>query len=472
MAGLAIELTTEIRQTMKLTPAQLQTIEILQMNATQLEERINSELMENPVLEVDEAKEESQADTKLSIDIAKTEHSAGEERFEEPPNFDRYDDHDYWESGVHSYGQSSSEASGGIADYEKYYQAEATLTDHLMNQLHAVSCPDNVRRACRFVIYSLDSNGLLDMDPDELESVSENTAEEFRQAIPIVQSMDPPGVGARNLEECLCLQLDPDDELSEDARKIIKRLGDISAGKIKAVIKETGIQQDRFVRVMELIKTLDPRPGARYSDGNARKLITPDVIAEVNGGHAGIYMGGSAPKLCLSQYYAEMAESTTDEEVRKYLKERIERASGLIRNIEQRSNTIINVTRVILEHQSQFLQPGKHTLRPLTMQEVADELEIHISTVSRAVNGKYLKCPGGTYALRSFFTAEVAGGTRDSIRSRIKELIGSEDPEHPLSDQKITDILASEGTEISRRAVAKYRDEAGILSTSQRRKRF
>lgn len=473
MAGLGIELTTELRQTMKLTPAQLQTVEILQMNAIQLEERVNSELMENPVLEVAEAgaDDPAQAQDKTVIDVPgkTTERDLSDET----PAFDRYDDHDYWETRGHSWGQGrSADVSGGIADFEKYYQAENTLVDHLMHQLHATKCPDGVRRACRFVIYSLDKNGFLDMGSEELEEASENTAEEFRQAIPIVQSMDPAGIAARNLEECLCLQLDPEDELAEDARVIINRLRDISSGKIKAVIRETGITQERLMRILELIKSLDPRPGARFSDGSSQKHITPDVIAEVSGGHASIYMAGSQPHLGLSRYYVELAESTTDEEVRKYLKERIDRAAGLIKNIEQRSNTIISVTRVILEHQNQFLQPGDHTLRPLSMQEVADELEIHVSTVSRAVSGKYLKCPGGTYALRYFFTAEVAGGTRDSILSRIKELIDGEDPEHPLSDQKITDILATEGTEISRRAVAKYRDEAGILSTSQRRKRF
>lgn len=460
MSGFDTILTTEQKQTMKLSPAQLQTIEILQLSAVQLEERISTELLENPVLEIDEHQQSERPVEKATVEL--NSDIIGNDAA------DRYDDRDYWEHDMSYSGSGSS----GISDYEKFYRAEETLTSHLMMQLHAVSCPDNVRRACRFVIYSLDDNGFLDLSPEELEAASENTAEEFVLAIPIVQAMDPAGVAARNMAECLRLQLDPEDELSSDAALVIERLEEIASGNLRRVARDLCLSQERLMQIIGKIRTLDPKPGARFSDGAAVRYAVPDVIADYDGTSAHIYIAGDIPALQISSYYSDLASSTEDPEVGSYLKERIDAASRLIRNIEQRNQTIVNVTRVILEHQSQFLQTGASVLKPLTMQEVADSLGIHISTVSRAVSEKYLKCPGGTFALRHFFTAEVSGGTRDSILSRIRELIAAEDPAHPLSDQKITDILVSEKIEISRRAVAKYRDADGIPSASQRRKRF
>ena len=432
---------TEQKQTMKLSSAQLQMIEILQLSALELEQKVQTELTENPVLEADE---HWQDENTIRTDT-------------------------YRESIHYSDNQDSEE---GVSAFEKFYIQEDTLTDHLMKQLHAISCPDNVRRACRFVIYSLDDNGFLDMSPAELEAASENTAEEFEQAIPIVQSMDPAGIAAANLEECLKLQLDPSDELTEDACKVIGMLKEIAAGNFRDIIKAAGISMERLKAVIELIRSLDPKPGARFSSGNSQKYITPDVVAEMSGDELVIRVTGRIPNLSLNPYYTDLVKSSDNQEVAAYLKERIDRANLLIRGIEQRNSTIINVARLILLRQSQFLQNGENSLKPLSMQEVADEIGVNVSTVSRAVNGKYLKCPAGTYAMKHFFTGEVGGGTRDSILKRIRELIDSEDPAKPLSDQKIADILTSENIEISRRTVAKYRDEAGILPTSARKKRI
>ena len=432
---------TEQKQTMKLSSAQLQMIEILQLSALELEQKVQTELTENPVLEADE---HWQDENTIRTDT-------------------------YRESIHYSDNQDSEE---GVSAFEKFYIQEDTLTDHLMKQLHAVSCPDNVRRACRFVIYSLDDNGFLDMSPAELEAASENTAEEFEQAIPIVQSMDPAGIAAANLEECLKLQLDPSDELTEDACKVIGMLKEIAAGNFRDIIKAAGISMERLKAVIELIRSLDPKPGARFSSGNSQKYITPDVVAEMSGDELVIRVTGRIPNLSLNPYYTDLVKSSDNQEVAAYLKERIDRANLLIRGIEQRNSTIINVARLILLRQSQFLKNGENSLKPLSMQEVADEIGVNVSTVSRAVNGKYLKCPAGTYAMKHFFTGEVGGGTRDSILKRIRELIDSEDPAKPLSDQKIADILTSENIEISRRTVAKYRDEAGILPTSARKKRI
>lgn len=469
MSRLGTGLSIELKQTQKLSPAQLQTIEILQMSSVELEGRIQNELMENPVLEIADSQYDSHEygeSFRLSVD-EHSERLAGRE--------DAYDDHDYWdrsfarENGYTSYG---GDGSGGIADFEKFYRTEETLAEHLMKQLAGSNCPAESRKAALYIIYSLGSDGYLDADLEEIAEASGSGYENAAAALDVIQSLDPAGVGARSLEECLCLQIDPDDGLGELTKAAIRSyLHEVASGRHDVIARKLKTDQDTAREIIARIKRLDPRPGSQYSDGSSVQYITPDVIVSIAGDEIRISLAGDQPQLTISSYYAELSRTSQDPEVTGYLKERMDKASRLISNIEQRGGTIMSVTRAILEHQKQFMEPGNKILTPLTMQEIAEELGINVSTVSRAVSGKYLHCPGGTYPLRYFFTAEVAGTSRDSILDRIRELIDGEDKARPLSDQKIADLLASESTDISRRTVAKYRDQAGILPASMRRVR-
>ena len=461
MAGIGTGLTTEQKQTMKINPAQLQKIEILQMTRLELEEKIRIELMENPVLEIAESgRDEYDADA---------EEHEGPFSIDERP-YDSYDDHDYWD--MHGTQSTGSAGDEGIAAFENFYRTDETLVEYLLKQLGGAGCTGAVKRAAGYIIYSLNADGYLDTELSEISKMASCTPEEAEDALALVQTLDPAGVGARSIEECLCLQLDPDYDLYEDAGKVIRDyLRDIAFGNIKAITAALGISAERLIRIIELIRTLDPKPGQRFSDNMPVQYMEPDVYAETTDGVIEVHLAGSQPRLCLSSYYTSLAKSSSDAAVTDYLKERIDSASGFIRNIEQRNRTLLNVTRAVMQHQVNFIDIGPKAMRPLTMQEIADELDINVSTVSRAVSGKHIHCRGGTYALRQFFTSEVSGVARDSVLERIKELIAGEDPAHPLSDQKIADILSGENIEISRRTVAKYRDAAGILSTPMRKKR-
>lgn len=463
MAGIGTDIRIEQTQTMKINPAQLQKIEILQMTQLELEEKIRVELMENPVLEIAEAGREERDG------YQEAEEYEGMHGNDDLP-YDSYDDHDYWDA--HGTQAAGTDGDEGIAAFERFYRTEETLGEYLLKQLGSTGLPDAVRRAAGYIIYSLNADGYLDTGLDEIAGLASCTAEEAESALAAVQSLDPAGAGARSVEECLCLQLDPEDELYEDAGRVIRDyLRDIAFGNIKAITSSLGIDAARLVRIIELIRTLDPKPGQRFSDNMPVQYMEPDVYAETSEGEIQVHLAGAQPQLCLSSYYTSLVKNSSDAAVTDYLKERISSASRLIQNIEQRNRTLLNVTKAVMQHQISFIELGPKALSPLTMQEIADELGINVSTVSRAVSGKHIHCGGGTYALRQFFTSEVSGMARDSVLERIKELIAGEDPAHPLSDQKIADMLSAEDIEISRRTVAKYRDSAGILSTSMRRKR-
>ncbi|MBQ6456384.1 MAG: RNA polymerase factor sigma-54 [Mogibacterium sp.] len=463
MAGLGTGLITEQKQVMKIHPAQLQKIEILQMSTLELEEKIRTELMENPVLEISE-KGKEETDT-----YRDTQDNDPYSSHEEVPG-DSYDDRDYWELHGSSAAGNHAASGDGIAAFEKFYRREETLGEYLLKQLGYIKCTDEVKRAAGYIIYSLSSSGLLDTELGEISGMAACSHEDAESALEIVQSLDPPGVGARSIEECLCLQLDPEDELTEDAMAVINGyLREIAVGNIKAITRSLGITAERLIQIIEVIRTLDPKPCSRFADNLPVQYMDPDVYADLVNGDIIVYLAGSQPQLCLSAYYSSLLKSSEDPAVIEYLKERIDSASRFIQNIEQRNRTILNVTRAIMTHQRQFLDFGAKALRPLTMQEVADELDISVSTVSRAISGKYIHCGGSTYAIKQFFSSEVGGKARDSVLERIRELIAEEDPAHPLSDQKIADILAGENIDISRRTVAKYRDSAGILPTSMRK---
>ena len=470
MNKLTVGTTTEQKQTLKLSPVQMQSIEILQMNSAELEQRIQDELMENPVLEVAEKVRDGDDD---SFYDQHSESIHEELTQDELPYYDHFDDHDFWD-GHSSRGskRSSGGDASGIESFENFYRRDETLYDHLIAQLGGLRLSDDMRSACEYIILSLRDDGYLDHSAGDIANASGHSIEAINEALRLVRSMDPAGVAAYTLEDCLCMQLSSDDELSEDAAKVIRsHLKLVASGQAAAIASAIGIPASRAAAVITLIRSLDPRPASRFFDGQPQHYITPDVIAEAAGDIVSIYLAGTQTDLRLSSYYSDMVRSSKDPEVQTYLKERIGKAELLIQSIEQRRSTIIKVTGAILRHQSQFLRQGNLMLLPLTMQEIADELEISVSTVSRAVSGKYLKCPSGTFELKHFFTAEVAGTSRDAILDRIKSLIDSEDKAHPLSDQKIADKLSAEGLDVSRRTVAKYRDNAGILPTSMRKER-
>jgi len=349
-----------------------------------------------------------------------------------------------------------------------------------MMQLGLSRLDDLDMKIGRFLIDALDDNGYLTMEIPQVCQVFGTDEEEVEKVLKVIQGFDPVGIGARDLKECLLIQLDEveDDFPKESICYIIcnylKELGD---NHIQEISRNTGLTAKQVQAVADFIRTLDPKPGRAFSSGEQLKYVIPDVIVEeVDGGFELVTNDESEPHLTVSQYYLDMArDNKADEEVQKYLSDKYKSALWLIKSIDQRKQTIYNVAKAVVERQMDFLRKGEKFLTPMTLKQIADEVGVHESTVSRSINGKYIETPRGVYELRYFFSSGVGsregtGVSSNSIKKMIKEIISGEDAKEPMSDQGIMDILRGRGIDISRRTVAKYRESMNIPSSSKRRR--
>ena len=459
------ELKIEQGQKLQMTPRLLQAIRILQFNSRELSDHIHEELLTNPVLEMKENFHESAGNVSVEKDsgIDWMEYASRKKN----------DDISYrrWETV-----RANSESN-----YEHYTSGHTSLAEYLMFQLQFLPLSEAERKTGRFIIETLDSDGYTTETIEEMAealSVSEDEAEKVLKAI---QRLDPPGVGARDLRECLTLQLDEKGLLDHDFELVMKdHFREIAGNRLKLIAKETGIGTERLQEMRDLLKTLDPKPGRQFETGEAVQYVIPEIF--VRKGKDGIWHcvvnDENTPELMMSSYYTELIkEYDSDRELREYLSQKINSARWLIKNIEQRKQTIFNVAEAMVSRQQDFFSEGEGSLRPMTLEQIAEDAGVHRSTVSRTVRGKYLECEQGTFPLKYFFSAalesEDSGGQASAVgvKAKIKSLIENENEKKPLSDQKIADMLSAEGISISRRTVAKYRDQLGIPASSVR-KRF
>ena len=461
---LGYDLTIEQVQKLTMTPELIQAIQILQYNSQELEEFVSRELMENPLLE-----------------HAKPEEMAREER-EDEFDFEELREK-ILEAGYDdiSYNQWKEKPSDDQAmTFDQYTSKEETLSDHLKMQLGLSRLDDQDMRIGRFLVDALDDNGYLTMETSQVSEVFGTDVSEVEKVLKVIQGFDPIGIGARNLKECLLIQLN---EVEEDFPKdsiryiICNYLKELGENHIQEISRCTGLTAKQVQSVADFIRTLDPKPGRAFSTGEQLKYVIPDVIVEeVDGGYDIVTNDESEPHLMVSQYYLDMArDNREDEEVRKYLNDKYKSALWLIKSIDQRKQTIYNVARAVMERQKDFLSKGEKYLTPMTLKQIADEVGVHESTVSRSINGKYIETPRGVYELRYFFSSGVgnkegSGVSSNSIKKMIREIIDEEDPRDPISDQGIMDILNAKDIEISRRTVAKYRESMNIPSSSRRRR--
>ena len=303
--------------------------------------------------------------------------------------------------------------------------------------------------------------------------------DKVEEVLDIIHGFDPIGVGAKDLAECLMIQLRHQGQLTELFEKVVsEHLEDLANGKFGAIAKELGISPQKVQEMNDVIRSLEPKPGRLFASGADTKYIVPDVIIEkVDDQYVVTVNESSTPRLMVSSYYSKlMKQSEEDDNLSKYLSERVNSAVWLIKSIEQRKQTIYNVVTAVVRHQKEFLDRGSKYLKTLTLKDIAEELGIHESTVSRSINGKYLQCPRGVFEIKYFFSAGVSGShgegiSSNSIKEFIKEIVDSEDSKSPYSDQAMVRMLEEKGISISRRTVAKYRDEMNIPSSS-RRKRY
>ena len=452
------ELTIEQNQKLMLTPELIQAIQILQFNIQELNEYIQNELLENPLLETVTEKEDTESE---DIDIDQLMEVVSDSNYNSKSI-------EQWDSG------DSDEFS-----FERFVSFKYSLIEHLLSQLQFSGLPEDEAEIGRFLIHNIDDNGYLTISVDKVAEIMDRCPQQVKRALQMIQTFDPPGVGARNLKESLCIQLRKKDKLNDITKAVlIDHLENLASNKMACIAKSLGTTTEEIQEIADLIKTLEPKPGRGYDSDQTVKYVMPDIVVESQGSGYGVrsYDGGM-PELMVSSYYENIkGEADNDPELNKYLNERINSALWLIKSIEQRKQTIQKVAKAIVSYQSEYFDKGEKYLKPLTLKQIADEVGVHESTVSRAINGKYMQTNRGVLEMKYFFTSGVlsdegAGISSNSVKSMIKEIVDNENPKKPYSDQAIAEMLGKDGLVISRRTVAKYRDNMGIGSSSQR-KRF
>lgn len=449
-------LNLEQSQKLIMTPQLRQAIELLQFNSLELNEYLAKELEENPMLEIENLNAEFETDIEnVSNDVDMKEF------------LEKYDDISYKE-----------ETDRNIKEYnyESFVSDEPDLKEHLISQLILSNVEGIDLEICVYLIQNMDRNGYIKQDLNEVSGYYQISIDRVENCLNIVQSFEPTGIGARNLEECLILQVKKmEDEILNTM--IREYLEDIAYNKTTKIARELELDCEEIQRYCDIIKSLNPKPGSSFTEKDeGTKYIIPDATIEKIGDEFIITVNDyTGPRLNISGFYKGLIKGNSDEKTMDYLQKKFNSALWIINSIEQRRRTIYNVVESILKFQIDFFEKGEKHLKPLTLKEVADDLDMHESTISRSTNGKYVQTPQGLYELKYFFATKLSSTdgytSSTTVKSSIKDIVDSEDMKKPFSDQKISDILAEKGTKVSRRTVAKYRDELNIPS-SKLRKRY
>jgi RNA polymerase sigma-54 factor len=478
MNWLAPKLSLRVAQKQILTPGLVQMVSVLALNRLELREMINQEIMANPVL--DEVSEDNvTADSYTDEAFLKKETEKVPEKEAANP-FDEFDFgsffSQYLDTGTER-SVSSEREEVERPSFEKFLSSASSLADHLEWQLSVGICTETVRTIAEAIIGNLDENGYLMATLDEIAASGNYSMEDVEEALTMVQEFDPPGVAARDLQECLLMQLKARDPENTLARQIIsEHLKLLQNNQMKDVARAVNRPVEMVKRAVDTIKALDPKPGLRYNKTEPR-LVEPDVQFRKVDGEWQVFMNDDdLPQLRLSPTYRRLLApgAGADRDVRNYVKERFTAAVQLMRNIEQRKHTILRVCHSILARQADYLDYGPDHLKPMMIKEVAEEVGVHPSTVSRAVANKYVHTPQGVLELRSFFSESVNGPqgsemSLSSLKRRVAQMIKEEDTAHPYTDDQITKKLNDEGIHVTRRTVAKYREDLRIPSTHRRR---
>jgi RNA polymerase sigma-54 factor len=472
-----------------LAPRMIQSMEILQLPIMALQERIEQEIQENPVLDlVDEdadlpeepvEAENPNAPSEEERELVVADGKDNEDDFERLLNMDeQFPDH-FEERSRPSSTRVEEEGARKHDAMANMVARPQSLQDYLHDQLGWFNLGPELRAMCDRIIYNLDANGYLQ---SRLEDLIEPDAPPERlplaqRALAIVQKLDPPGIAARDLRECLLLQLTTGMPHHEQLKTLISsHLEDLEHNRLPAIERKTGYSIALIQETLTELRKLNPKPGANFGDVVVPN-VTPDVFVEL--GDDGKYHvrleDGRTPTLFISTYYRKLLTSgEANAETREYIKRKINSAQWLIESIEQRRSTLTRVAQAIVDHQTEFLSKGPESIEPLKMQQIADKVGVHVTTVSRAVDDKWIQTPRGIFPLKRFFcggTTSAAGEevAWDTVRLKLLEIIDNENKQHPLSDDDLVKELAKHGLTVARRTVTKYRKAMNIASSRQRR---
>lgn len=453
---LGFDLTLEQTQKLVMTPELRQAIKLLQFNSVELNEYLNNQMESNPLLELDPNNDDNiERDKEDDYDIDWKEYAQ------------QYNDTNYRGSKIKSQKYN----------YENFITKEESLRTHLALQLDMTFFDEKHKNIGEVIIENIDNNGYLTTTVEDIAKQNKVDTKTVLDILEIIQTFDPIGVGARDLKECLIIQLKEKQYNDETITEIINNhLEDVASNRLNKIAKTLGLSIKRVQDICDIIKSLEPKPGRGFPDEKDEiRYVVPDVVLEkINNEFVIIMNDITAPRLTINDFYKDMLNNQGNNDISKFINNKLNSAMWLIKSIEQRRMTIYKVVTSILKFQDDFFKKGKQSLKPLTLKEVASDIEVHESTVSRATNGKYIQTPRGIFELKYFFSSGVSsqtGGVASTgIKSMIKELIGNEHDKKPLSDQKIANILKEKNIKISRRTVAKYRDELDIPSSSKRRR--
>ena len=462
----------KLSQHLALTPQLQQSIRLLQLSTLELEQELENYLLENPLLEREEEEYATQH-TATSENESESTESAETEAVATPSS----NEEESWLGEESSYSSSANSFDDDDNDHQDIRAATTSLREHLSWQLGLMSIPERDRTLVQCLIEALDDDGYLTQSLEELAETLpaelEIEPEELQIALKHLQYFDPTGVGARNAQECLALQLEalPVDETQTLALIIVRQHLDLLAARDFVKLKKhTNCDDNQLRDAQFLIRSLNPRPGAQYSALDAR-YITPDVVVRKIRGQWTVNINSDAfPRLRINNLYAQILSKQRGSGLSGQLQE----ARWLIKNVQQRFDTILRVAQSIVDRQRQFFDHGEVAMRPLVLREIADILGLHESTISRVTTQKYMATPRGIFELKYFFGSHVAtdaGGacSATAIRALIKQLISAEDQKKPLSDSQLSDILGQQGIVVARRTVAKYREALNIQPVKLRK---
>ncbi len=490
--ALEARLQQKLGQTLAMTPQLQQAIKLLQLNWVEFQQTLEQELLENPTLE--EVREKPNTEGEPSTPNSGDSNEGNEEHrptdteaADTQPELPGQDSKVDWEGYLESFTDTrgTSTPRGTFEDEERSaidnVASDAhTLSDCIIEQARLTSSlSEQDEPLVSYIVGNLDRDGYLCATDQDIASATNTTIEQAVKVRETIQSFDPPGVAARDLKECLLIQLEQRGMEDSLAFKIVTtHLDKLERRKYDQIAKAENVTTEQAFEAAEFIRTLEPRPGRGFGEETPRYIVPDVYITRVDGEYVVTLNEDGLPKLRISHYYLDVMKNGEAENLpnKTYLNERLKAASWLIRSIHQRQQTILKVTNSIVKYQKAFLDQGVSKLKPLVLKDIADDIGMHESTISRVTSNKYVHTPQGVFELKYFFTTAIKGADGDvsssAVKERIKQIVSAEDPGSPISDQAIVEALAKENVDIARRTVAKYRESLGILSSSKRKKPF
>jgi len=477
-----------------MTPQLQQAIKLLQLNRMELAEVVNQEMMENPILE--ELSETPEGEAVPTPEVAgETADPEAEQRRDEDsfikatPQEEQLvvgkDDFN-WESYVEDFNSSSSsapsmrEVNEELPSFENVLTKTTSLEEHLAWQLSMLTANESEKKLGELIIGNLSDDGYLKASLEDLAREANMDVEDAEEVLKLVQNFDPVGVGSRNLQECLLIQakfMNPRHPLVE--QMIEHHLGDLERKNYQAIAKALAVPLDKVIEATRLILEFEPKPGRSFHTSDTQ-YITPDIyVYKVADEFVIVLNEDGMPKLRISPYYKSILASAQKDQnkvTKEYVQDKLRSAVWLIRSIHNRQKTIYKVTDAIVKRQRDFFEKGVQYLKPMILKDVANDIGMHESTISRVTTNKFVHTPVGIFELKYFFNSSInsADGSdslaSEAVKEKIRQMIQKEDPKNPLSDQKIVELLRSDNIDIARRTVAKYRDMLGILSSGKRKK--